>query len=442
MAHNNIQQICEDVIINNNELDFIQKSLYYEMGQRIKTKRTILSKPSLNNEWYPVGCSSQLPKKEKNKILSIQLFCEPIIIYRSSNGKVVAAQDRCPHRSSPLSMGIPVKTGGVQCPYHNWSFDNHGKCNHIPSASQTFISKVSLFTIPCHEYNDIIWVFKANNSNDYQLANIDDIINNFSIPIHNDPKYKYMECISDVSGNWLSQIFHAVDYAHVYFIHGKQRPFKSRSYSSEQPFNCNKFMDKRGYLLITKTSNRCTIQRFDPPCIVTSYSVKHDMLNVFYLIPINKNHTRQIFRSYSPLWKKLNKFVPAFKYSFSVQTWNVLKDDNHLIDGMSFRVDSLNAPIYHYRRSEDDYFDLVYDWTNAAIRSDKYKIWFNSWNANKRNCFLKCNNNNNTDDIEDILSQQKLIKTSPNGEIFSSTGMKLQYPPLNESLYNKYKRKK
>jgi nitrite reductase (NADH) small subunit len=49
-----------------------------------------------------------------------------IAIFRSSEDKVFALHDSCPHKGGPLSQGI-VFGESVACPLHNWCIDlNNG----------------------------------------------------------------------------------------------------------------------------------------------------------------------------------------------------------------------------------------------------------------------------------------------------------------------------
>lgn len=45
-----------------------------------------------------------------------------IALFRTSDDRVFALQDRCPHKGGPLSQGI-VYGHKVACPLHNWSID-------------------------------------------------------------------------------------------------------------------------------------------------------------------------------------------------------------------------------------------------------------------------------------------------------------------------------
>ena len=45
-----------------------------------------------------------------------------IAIFRTSDDRVFALDDRCPHKGGPLSQGI-VYGKQVACPLHNWQID-------------------------------------------------------------------------------------------------------------------------------------------------------------------------------------------------------------------------------------------------------------------------------------------------------------------------------
>lgn len=53
-----------------------------------------------------------------------------VAVFRSSEDKVFALLDRCPHKGGPLSQGIVFGTS-VACPLHNWKI---GLCDGQASA--------------------------------------------------------------------------------------------------------------------------------------------------------------------------------------------------------------------------------------------------------------------------------------------------------------------
>lgn len=45
-----------------------------------------------------------------------------VALFRTSDDRIFALDDRCPHKGGPLSEGI-VHGTSVTCPLHNWVFD-------------------------------------------------------------------------------------------------------------------------------------------------------------------------------------------------------------------------------------------------------------------------------------------------------------------------------
>ena len=56
------------------------------------------------------------------------------VVWRTPDGSVAAAPDRCPHREAPLSLGR-VDGGCLVCPYHGWTFGDGARCVVVPSAA-------------------------------------------------------------------------------------------------------------------------------------------------------------------------------------------------------------------------------------------------------------------------------------------------------------------
>ena len=82
----------------------------------------------VRNAWYVAGWSSEFG----NTLKSIKVLEENIVIYRTTHGRVVAMEDRCPHRFLPLSMG-KLFGDNIQCGYHVITFNCEGVCIRIPS---------------------------------------------------------------------------------------------------------------------------------------------------------------------------------------------------------------------------------------------------------------------------------------------------------------------
>lgn len=81
----------------------------------------------LRNRWY-VAAS---PEEIGEDLTRRWILGEPVLMYRTGDGRAVAMDDRCPHRHYALSKGNRIGDR-VQCGYHGLSFDPDGKCVDIP----------------------------------------------------------------------------------------------------------------------------------------------------------------------------------------------------------------------------------------------------------------------------------------------------------------------
>lgn len=81
-------------------------------------------------QWWIAALSEQLAP---GKTLAVVCDGRQLALYRNGEGQAFALEDRCPHRRVPLSPGL-VKPGGLQCPYHGWTFDGaSGQCTDVPN---------------------------------------------------------------------------------------------------------------------------------------------------------------------------------------------------------------------------------------------------------------------------------------------------------------------
>lgn len=73
----------------------------------------------LRQLWHAAWWADELQEGEMHPRTIAE---EPILFWRETYGELRAIQDRCPHRSAPLSMGKRIR-GGVRCGYHGIAFD-------------------------------------------------------------------------------------------------------------------------------------------------------------------------------------------------------------------------------------------------------------------------------------------------------------------------------
>ena len=103
--------------------------------------------------WYVAGWSRNF----QHELVPKTILEQNLVFFRQSNDKLVALEDRCPHRLLPLSKGNLVGNN-VQCGYHGMTFDGNGKCVRIP-AQDNLPPSAYVDTYPVEERHGIVWVW-------------------------------------------------------------------------------------------------------------------------------------------------------------------------------------------------------------------------------------------------------------------------------------------
>lgn len=79
--------------------------------------------------WFIVAESHELGA---DMVLARTVLDEHLAIFRDTQGRAIALQDRCLHRAGRLSSGR-VRDGRLACPYHGWTYDENGRVAAIPA---------------------------------------------------------------------------------------------------------------------------------------------------------------------------------------------------------------------------------------------------------------------------------------------------------------------
>jgi phenylpropionate dioxygenase-like ring-hydroxylating dioxygenase large terminal subunit len=84
--------------------------------------------------WYVLALSEEL---RAGVVLPRQVLGEWLAVFRGTDGRPVALQDRCMHRAGRLSKGV-VRDGCLRCPYHGWTYDPSGALIAVPAEGEAF----------------------------------------------------------------------------------------------------------------------------------------------------------------------------------------------------------------------------------------------------------------------------------------------------------------
>lgn len=113
----------------------------------------------LKNAWYCAGWDSDIGIGAKDLVVR-KIAGRPILLYRKLDGGIVAMEDRCPHRSAPLSLGRKEQDS-IRCMYHGMLFGPDGKCSHVPGMA-TVPDDARVPSLPVVERDNWVWVWMGD----------------------------------------------------------------------------------------------------------------------------------------------------------------------------------------------------------------------------------------------------------------------------------------
>jgi renierapurpurin 18,18'-hydroxylase len=108
--------------------------------------------------WYPLAWSREV---KAGKAVGRKFAGDPIVLYRGSEGKIHALEDRCAHRQVPLSLGV-VKGDTLKCAYHGWAYDCTGKCIDVPYLSGGERLPNGVKTYQVREVDGLIFIYSGD----------------------------------------------------------------------------------------------------------------------------------------------------------------------------------------------------------------------------------------------------------------------------------------
>ncbi|RUT24720.1 (2Fe-2S)-binding protein [Asaia sp. W19] len=159
----------------------------------------------LSTFWYPIALSRDVGAAP----VAATLLDETLVIYRAGDALVVA-QDICPHRGVPLSLGSG-NGESIACAYHGFRFGASGRCVKVPAHPASAIpGKLHLKTFPARERYGLIWTCLAGET-PHDVP---------EMPHWDEPAYQQITCPSiDIAGFAGRQVEGFLDVAHFAFVH-------------------------------------------------------------------------------------------------------------------------------------------------------------------------------------------------------------------------------
>jgi len=161
----------------------------------------------VKNAWYVAGWASEFGEA----LTQVIVLEQRMVMYRTSAGKVVALEDRCPHRFLPLSKGKRIDDN-IQCGYHGMTFNCDGGCVRIPGQDNV-PSTAYVRSFPVVQKNNIVFVWMG------EPAKADEALI-FDMPELSSPDWHVHQGDAlHFKANYLNVAENLVDPAHVSFVH-------------------------------------------------------------------------------------------------------------------------------------------------------------------------------------------------------------------------------
>ncbi len=164
----------------------------------------------LRNAWYIAAWANEVAA---GQLLGRKLLNEAVVLFRDTEGKVAALEDRCCHRAAALSMGS-VTEKGLMCGYHGLVFDGRGVCVDIPGQSR-IPERARVKSYPVVEKNEFVWIWMGQEDKADPALIVD-------YPFNDDhANWPHKHAVLPVKCNYLLLIDNLMDLTHLGYVHAR-----------------------------------------------------------------------------------------------------------------------------------------------------------------------------------------------------------------------------
>lgn len=160
------------------------------------------------NQWYVAAYAHEVGREP----LGRTVLGEPILLYRTEDGRPVAMADRCVHRRFPLSEK-PSRLDGdrVVCGYHGFTYGTDGVCVSVPG-QQRIPRTARLTTYPVVEQDAFVWVWVGDRQPGDTLPP--------RAPWLDSPDYTVVCGMEPVDADYGLLVDNLLDLSHETYLHG------------------------------------------------------------------------------------------------------------------------------------------------------------------------------------------------------------------------------
>jgi phenylpropionate dioxygenase-like ring-hydroxylating dioxygenase large terminal subunit len=177
----------------------------------------------VTNAWYVAAWDHEL---EPGRILARTIIDQPVALWRTSAGEIVALEDRCCHRFAPLSLGR-LEGDELRCMYHGLKFASDGRCTEIPG-QKLIPQSAQVRRYPAELRGSWIWVWMG----DAALADPATIPPSLAL---DDPGYHLQAGELRYTAHYLLIDDNLLDLSHLSFAHEKTLGLDMPQWADERP---------------------------------------------------------------------------------------------------------------------------------------------------------------------------------------------------------------
>ncbi|PWI10858.1 Rieske (2Fe-2S) protein [Streptomyces sp. NWU339] len=162
----------------------------------------------VRNQWYVAAYAHEVGRE----LLGRTVLGEPILLYRTEDGRPVAMADRCVHRRFPLSEK-PSRLDGdrVVCGYHGFTYGTDGVCVSVPG-QQRIPRTARLATYPVLEQDAFVWVWIGDREPGTTLPP--------RAPWMDSPDYTVVSGMETIDSDYGLLVDNLLDLSHETYLHG------------------------------------------------------------------------------------------------------------------------------------------------------------------------------------------------------------------------------
>lgn len=190
-----------------------------ERTRRVRTKkvagtrRTLsaeeIAATGLRNRWYAILPSQMLPEGSMKKVTRLSVDW---LLFRDAAGEVHMLEDRCPHRSAPLSVGQHLGDR-IACKYHGVQVNGQGTVVSVPGMPGCALEgRDATLSLKVVEAADTIFAFVPLTEEDEPTE--------FQLPDRlQDPETSWFPNFAEWKGPWRFYMDNVLDPMHGAFLH-------------------------------------------------------------------------------------------------------------------------------------------------------------------------------------------------------------------------------